>query len=148
MNQRPSDSRARDDVRRGRHEQVGRRSEDAEPAAGFAIGEQFPIAQAKKGAAQDADQSHGILWVRERLEQRRELLDFDRLAERAGATDFDRNLEVLERPGVNREPVFLARENQELAELPPPGIDLRANVTGDFPRFLEPLGCDAARPRS
>ena len=53
------------------------------------------------------------------------------LAKRAGAGDFDRDAQLLERARVRLQRLLLAREDQEIAELATLGVDFRADVARD-----------------
>ena len=123
------------DVERGAHavERAGRDArrptdlllEDREPAAGLLEREQLGIADAEERTTQHGDERQLILRVGQRAQQRRERLDLTRLAKRAGAAHFRRDVQRFERGGVRCDAIhFLPRQDQEIAEAPPAGIDL------------------------
>ena len=84
-------------------------TEDAEPAAGLLERKQLAIADAEQRAAEHADERDAVLRIAQRTQQQRERLDFARLGEGAGAADFHRDLQRLERLHVGKQAFFCLR---------------------------------------
>ena len=111
---------------------AGLRLEHREPAAGLLEREQLGIADAEERTTEHGHERQRILRVGQRAQQRRQRLDLSRFAKRAGAAHFRRNVQRFERGGVGGDAVsLLPRQDQEIAEVSPPGIDLRTNVGGN-----------------
>ena len=83
----------------------------------------------KSGPRSTATSESGSCGIGQRAQQLRERLDLARFAKRAGAAHLGRDVQRFERGGVRSDAVaLLPRQDQEIAELPPAGIDLRTDV--------------------
>ena len=120
-----------------------RLTEHAEPAASLLERKQLPIADAEERATQHADERHAVLRIAQRPQQQRERLDLPRLAERAGAADFHRDLQRLERLNVGNQVLSLAREDEEVAVRPAASVHFGSDEPGDALRLAV-----ATSPRS
>ena len=106
-------------------------TEDAEPTAGLLERKQLAVADAEQRAAEHADERHAVLRIAQRTQQQRERLDLARLGERAGAADFHRDLQRLERLHVRKQASASSGEDEEVAVGTTPGVDLGPDEPGD-----------------
>src|SRR5262245_48027910 len=105
---------------------------DREPAACLLVREQLAVADSKQRTAKDRHQGDLVLWVGERPKKLRQRVYLARLAESAGAADFNRDSQRLEGVGVCADPALLPREDQKIAVLASPCIHLIADEPGDL----------------